>query len=188
MPLPPAYLLALELLGQVFLAYEETSGHPAVLVGGAATAIYTDGAFMSGDFDIVVGADETFADLMKQFGFVKEDRLGFLHVGYYHPAHPEYGFQQVTGPLFDGRADQTRLHRFRVSITSTLELLAIEDLIADRLAQHAIASPSDVSRLDQAIRLVELADHLDVPYLARRVGEEGGDIALLQLPPQYPAP
>jgi hypothetical protein len=179
MPLPRDYLAALEVLGRVFVAYKAKTGHSAVLVGGAATAIYTDGAFMSGDFDVVAASDEHLADAFARFGFQKEDRAGRLRFGYYHPGIPDYGFQQVTGPLFDGRADGGRLLRFRVAPKSAVELPAIEDIIADRLAQYAVAGSSDKSRLNQARALAALADSLDLPYLMRRIEEEGGDASLL---------
>ena len=52
-------------------------------------------------------------------------------------------------------------------------------MIADRLAQHAVASPTDDSRLRQAVLLFQIADELDLDYLIRRVRDEGGDPSLL---------
>ncbi len=49
MALPDGYIAALEQLGTAFQTYYQRTGHHAVLVGGAATAIYTAGAFPSGD-------------------------------------------------------------------------------------------------------------------------------------------
>src|SRR5208283_1110543 len=60
-----------------------------------------------------------------------------------------------------------------------IPLPSIEDMIADRLGQYAVASPADDSRLRQAILLFWIADELDRDYLLRRVGEEGGDPSLL---------
>ena len=57
--------------------------------------------------------------------------------------------------------------------------LQIEDLIADRLGQHAVASPTDDSRLRQARSLFLLGQDIDLAYLRRQVTEEGGDPALL---------
>jgi hypothetical protein len=56
-------------------------------------------------------------------------------------------------------------------------------MIADRLAQHAVSSPTDDSRLQQARYLFRLAEGLDISYLYRRMIEEGGDPALLGLSP-----
>jgi hypothetical protein len=38
-------------------------------------------------------------------------------VGWYHPDHLAFGFQQVSGPLFDVRSERGRL--IRVTVTST---------------------------------------------------------------------
>lgn len=56
---------------------------------------------------------------------------------------------------------------------------SFEDMIADRLGQHAVAAKSDQSRLKQAQRLFKLTNGLDFVYLERCVREEGGDIHLL---------
>jgi hypothetical protein len=119
MSLPRDYLAALEILGRVFVAYRAKTGHSAVLVGGAATAIYTDGAFMSGDFDVVA-------------------------------------------------------RRFRVAPMSTVELPAIEDLIADRLGQYAVAVHADKSRLNQARTLPNWQMRWTCPIIeAYRGGRRG---------------
>jgi hypothetical protein len=74
--------------------YRNATGGDAVLVGGAATAIYTGGLFPSGDFDIVAAWDEEFDKAMLSHGFRAEDRSGHLRIGYYHPDHPGYGRAQ----------------------------------------------------------------------------------------------
>ena len=58
-------------------------------------------------------------------------------------------------------------------------LPAFEDIIADRLGQHAVASQSDDSRMQQAQMLLAMAKSVDMEYLKRRVNEEGGDLGLL---------
>jgi hypothetical protein len=60
-------------------------------------------------------------------------------------------------------------------------LPAIEDLIADRLGQHAIASLTNTTWLDQAQALFSLADGIDTACLVKRIIEDGGDPALLGL-------
>jgi hypothetical protein len=183
MALPDHYLAALARLGPVFADYRARTGSDAVLVGGAAVAIYTSGQFPSADFDIVAGRDEAFAEAMQRHGFRPEDREGYLRVGYYHPDDPFYGFQLVSGRLFDGQADCQRLVRLRLRAHGEATLPAIEDMIADRLGQYAVASPTDQTRLMQARALFNLAESLDMAYLKRRVEEEGGDPALLDASP-----
>lgn len=74
MSLPDDHMSALELLGRVFAAYAQETDGSAVLVGGAATAIYTAGAFASADFDVVASNDDKLNELFSRFGFVREDR------------------------------------------------------------------------------------------------------------------
>lgn len=179
MPLPDDYLAALERLAFAFTSYRERTGGTAVLVGGAAAAIYTAGQFPSADFDVVAAGNREFEAAMAEHGFQREDRAGHLLIGFYHPDHPGYGFQQVSGALFDGRSDQTRLFRVAVTAPGEITLPPIEDMIADRLGQHAVASPTDTSRLQQAQALFLLAETLDKDYMLNRIVAEGGDPALL---------
>jgi len=177
--LPSDYLAILEYVARACLSYRDRSGSNAILVGGAATALYTDGMFPSADFDLVAGRDQDFADAMMLHGFKPEDRPGHLLVGFYHPDFPGYGVQQVTPPLFDGRSDLDRVVRLAVVPFGELVLPSVEDLIADRLAQHSVASPTDNSRLNQAKALFALAPSCDRDYLLRRIIEEGGDPSLI---------
>ncbi len=179
--MPDGYLEALQRLALALADYHARTGDDAVLVGGAAVTLYTAGWFPSGDFDLVAASTAVFDAVMAGQEFRSEDRPGRLRIGYYHPDHPGFGFQQVSGPLFGGRADPRRLVRMRVSLSGRVTLPAIEDLIADRLGQHAIASPTDTTRLDQAQVLFSLADSIDTAYLVRRITEDGGDLALLGL-------
>ncbi|MBB2164353.1 hypothetical protein HLH26_07320 [Gluconacetobacter sp. 1b LMG 1731] len=184
MSVPEEFLAALEPLGRACATYREITGTDAVLVGGAATVIYTDGAFNSSDFDLVALDDPAFNQAMTANGFKKEDRPGHLLFGFYHPEHPLFGFQAVSGPLFDGRADRRRLCKMALrDKKATITLPAIEDMIADRLAQHAVASPGDSTRLEQARALFALAFECDEDYLRQRVNDEGGDFALLRPDP-----
>jgi len=181
MALTEEYVAALMPLCHVFECYYQRCGQFPVLVGGAAAAIYTEGQFPSGDFDVVAAVDPIFRAAMLAQGFIPEGRVGKLRFGFYHPNHPSFGYQQVTGPLFDGRSDNNRLVRVTVTETGDAVVLpAIEDLIADRLGQHSVASPTDNSRLLQAKALFKLAESLDTPYLLKRVNEEGGDPTLLE--------
>lgn len=179
MTFPADYIPLLEILAVAFTRYEAETGVAPVLVGGAATAILTAGGFMSGDFDIVAGNDAAFARAMEFAGFQPEERLGHLLGGFYHPDFPEYGVELVSGLLFDGRAERQRVLQPVFRNNHSLTLPAIEDLIADRLGQHAIAPVSDDSRLRQAQMLLTMAKSIDMHYLERRVSDEGGDLRLL---------
>jgi hypothetical protein len=155
-----------------------------VLVGGAAVSLRTDGAVLSGDFDVVIAAetDRNFEEAMALEGFHKENRSGRLLIGWYHPEYPDYGFQLVTGPLYDGRSDLGKLEKLDLEDNGVIWVASIEDLIADRLGQHkATSSPIFTDMMDQAIILKKLANVLDIPYLRKRVQDEQGDIDILGL-------
>lgn len=180
MALPEPYLQILEMLAAACTAYEKATGLSPVLVGGGAVAIQTQGAFMSGDFDLFAPNDEVLDCCLRAVGFVAEERLGRLRGGYYHPEFPAYGIEAISGQLFDGRADRERLIRLTFTGDCGIVVPSFEDMIADRLGQHAVAAQSDQSRLRQAQTLFKLASGLDLEYLERRVREEGGDIRLLE--------
>lgn len=177
--LAPEYIAAALALGQVCEEYRKTVGSPAYLVGGAAVAIHTQGTFHSADFDLIVGAEAKFVEILLRHGFVKETGQGKFLNGYYHPAHPQFSWELVSGPLFDGRSDKQRALQIRFNEHSVLVTPAIEDLIADRLGQYAVAAPSDESRKEQAKMLFQVTENIDMDYLKKRVLEEGGDMSLL---------
>jgi hypothetical protein len=100
--------------------------------------------------------------------------------GYYHPDHAAYGVELVSDALFDGLSDPGKLLRMTLR-DGALVLPSFEDLIADRLGQHAIASPSVDSRLRQARLIFAMAQSLDLAYLVTRIEQDGGDPNLLSL-------
>ncbi len=173
------FAMALARLAEAFRASRTPRGSTPVLVGGAAVVILTAGTFFSGDFDFVHSDDQALSRALLDRGFVEERRPGMLRVGWYHPGHPGFGFQQVSGPLFDGRSDPARHLTLGLPGGGEVRLPAVEDLIADRLGQQAVASPTDRSRLDQARVMLALAEGVDPVYLRRRVLEESGDPELL---------
>ena len=181
MALPDDYLAVLEHLGEAFAAYRRATSADAILVGGAATALSTAGAFMSADFDVIATDDEAFAAAMTHAGFIGEGGTGHLAGGFYHPLYPGYVVEQVSGPLFDGLADRKRLIRLIIKDGAEIVIPSIEDLIADRLGQHSVASREDQSRLLQARTLCAVAEGMDLPYLYRRIIDEGGNPTLIGL-------
>lgn len=81
MALPEDFIQALRKLAEACGTYRRSTGSRAILVGGAAAAIYTAGQFMSGDFDLVASDDAGLDAAMISAGFVREDRAGQLLVG-----------------------------------------------------------------------------------------------------------
>jgi len=180
MSLPPEYLAALVPLAEAFSVYEKATGGIAVLVGGAATAIHTNGEFMSADFDVVASNDIAFEEAMTAAGFRDDPKAIHGMGGWFHPAHPEFAVEQVSGGYFDGRADKARCLRLAVRDDAAIVLPAIEDMIADRLGQHEVAG-GDTAMLEQARAIFSLAKGLDRSYLYRRIIEESGNPAHLGL-------
>ena len=146
-------------------------GHP-VLVGGAAVEFYTGGAVVSGDFDFVTPWHEAFGAALEEVGFRREDRPGWLLRGYYHP-ELAIGVELVSGTLFDGRADRAKVRLVTVSDDGkAVPIVAVEDLIADRLGQFCSTPQGVKEMLEQAILLFNLAEMPDEDYLDRRIREE----------------
>jgi len=180
MSLPDEYIAALAELGTAFANYEAETGHVAVLVGGAAAAVLTDGEFMSADFDVVAPSDEAFEQAMAYAGFIKDEHCGHGNLGWYHPSQPQFPVEQVSGGYFDGNGDKARCLRLTVREDSHIVVPAIEDMIADRLGQHEI-SQGDNAMLNQARALFTIAKGLNDTYLKKRVAQEGGNVGLLGL-------
>lgn len=181
MAIPADQLAVMEMLGRAFVDYEKQTGARAILVGGAAVSIFTDGAYLSGDFDIVAAADTALDRSLTKAGFVREDRPRYLKGGWYSPSYPAYGVEAVSGAYFDGRADVARLKLVSIGPDSTLTVAPVEDMIADRLGQFA-AAPHDRGPLRQAKLLYRLSDALDLDYLTKRVRDEQGDMQGLMDP------
>jgi hypothetical protein len=179
MAIPETYLALLEVLASAFQRYEAATGHSPVLVGGGAVAVQTQGAFMSGDLDLYAPSDAALETALLQSGFAREERQGRLAGGFYHPDYPEYGVEAISGQLFDGRSDRTRLIRVMFQDAKGIVIPSFEDMIADRLGQYAASNQRDHSRLAQAQLLFRLADDLDLSYLQSRVADEGGNFGLL---------
>jgi hypothetical protein len=175
------FIEGLRRLAGIFGTYEAQTGSRPVLVGGAAASIYSGGMITSGDFDVIAAAEAVFDRVMTEHGFRREDRSGHLRVGYYHPDIPTIGVQLVSGHLFEGRTDPQRIALLPIEEGGTIALAPIEDLIADRLGQHAASNDRDDEMLEQARLLFKLAGDIDNEYLIQRVLEETGDPALLGL-------
>jgi hypothetical protein len=182
MPLPDDFIEALTLIGRASLRYHAETGRRVVVVGGAAVSFYTQGVILSGDIDMV--ADIAFADAMRGEGFMLDTTPQRLATAttYLHPDVPRIGFQLVSGALFDGQADRTRLQPVSLGDDAEVTLPPIEDMIADRLGQFAASKDLNQEMRAQAEILFSLASPVDNAYLLRRIREEGGDPTLLGLP------
>lgn len=173
----PEYVATLELLARALALYEAEEHRRPVIVGGAAVEYYTGGEIESGDVDVVEADLAPLAKALEAVGFRREDRSGRLLRGFYHPSL-QTGVEVVSGMLFDGRTDRSRLGIVLFG-EAALRFAPVEDMIADRLSQYEASRRRDDEMLAQARCLHRLAEHLDQQYLMKRIAEEGGDPDLL---------
>jgi len=176
------FIEAFELLGAAFDRVVEQGFKRPVLVGGGAVEYYTGGAVVSGDFDVVSAADETLTRELVALGFRKEDRKGHLLRGLYHPGL-EIGVEVVSGELFDGKSDESRVLEVALGKGGHVAVPPVEDLIADRMGQFCSIPEGDQDMLAQAILLFQLAGAVDETYLNSRIlmeTDNGYDLAYLK--------
>lgn len=143
------YIDALRLIAAVFDDYEAKIGVRPILVGGAVVEYYTAGDISSGDFDIIAGDEEVFAEVMEAHNFQQEDRVGRLRRGFYH-RDLDIGVELVSGALFDGRTDFDRIGLIIVEGRPRVRIPPVEDMIADRLGQFEASGRRDSEMLTQA--------------------------------------
>jgi hypothetical protein len=165
----PQFAAALNKLAEISSEMDQAGFSPPVLVGGAAVELYTQGAVNTGDFDLVCGRQLALEAIMMQHGFVRPSGSGMLTRGWIHP-DLKLGFEVVGSRLLDGHADVGLLQVIEVDAHGAVAVIAIEDLIADRMGQYASGAADDM--LGQARVLFTLSEGLDLHYMERRIREE----------------
>lgn len=175
----PEFYYALELIGQACARLAAKGQALPVLVGGAVVEWYTASAYMSGDFDLLIAVTEPMTDELLVLGFRHEDRPGWLRRGFYHPDF-DFGVEFVSGQLFDGLADRTRIQTLRLSETSFIPMVPPEDIIADRMGQYLADPQHGGPLLAQAKRVfIILETSINHDYINRRLHDEtAGEISL----------
>jgi len=156
------------------MAMEEVAaaGHQRpVLVGGAALELWTAGRYVSRDIDLVVVDPAPIEAALIAHGFRREDRRGHLLRGLYHP-ELAIGVECVSGALFDGRADRRFLRMIRIDEGSVVQVIPVEDVIADRLGQYCSNRSASADLLQQAVLAYRLATEVDAAYLDHRIRDE----------------
>lgn len=106
------------------------NGIDTVLVGGAVVAVYTDGAYRSGDLDFVLITylNRKLPQVMKEIGFEVRESRHYSHVLCKHLI-----VEFVSGP--PGIGEDTRIIPAEVKIEgTTIKLYSPTDCIRDRLA------------------------------------------------------
>ncbi|MBF0333382.1 MAG: hypothetical protein HQL40_07005 [Alphaproteobacteria bacterium] len=166
----PEYTAALRVLARAFEEVQQRGFQCPVLVGGAAVEFWTGGSVVSGDFDILTGADEYLLRALEADGFRRPTGPGVLTRGLVHD-DLEIGIELVSGAYFGGNADRTRIVIVEVG-GGKVAFPPVEDIIADRIGQYA-SSPRGVPEMrQQAVILYALADGVDEAYLSRRIQQE----------------
>jgi predicted nucleotidyltransferase len=135
------------------------AGIKTVLVGGAVVAIYSNGAYRSGDLDIVINSyvlkDKDIASVMQNIGFKKEGRHWFIRP-----------------PVAIGDDYQIKPEKFLVN-KQELFILSPKDCVRDRLAGYAYFKSAEC--LDQAA-LVAMAKHVNLNELSEWAASEGKEM------------
>ena len=131
----------------------EAKGVGVVLVGGAVVAVYTDGAYRSGDLDFVSERlfEHRIDPCMLELGFHRRGRH------YEHPRCHHLFVEFVNGPL--GIGDDQNIVPRRESVNGyELKILSPTDCVCDRLASYIHFQAREC--LDQAV-LVANAHPMD---------------------------
>jgi hypothetical protein len=126
------------------------NGIDTVLVGGAVVAIYTEGAYQSGDLDLVQTTylNEQLPHVMKEIGFeVRNSRH------YSHPLCKHLIIDFVTGP--PGIGEDINITPAEIKAGGTIiKLYSPTDCIRDRLASYIHFKARDC--LDQAVLVAQM--------------------------------
>ena len=80
------------------------------------------------------------------------------------------GFEVVGSRLLEGLASRDLIRIVEVGNEGAIAVIAVEDLIADRMGQYASGSAHEM--LGQAQALFKLSKGLDLLYMERRIREE----------------
>ncbi|WP_420137987.1 hypothetical protein [Sphingomonas sp.] len=140
-----------------------------VLVGGGAVEIYSNSAIMTGDFDLSTARQDVFEQALLAEGFIRPSGPGVATRGWIHP-DLKLGFEVVSDRLLDGNADRDRVRRITIDGAGEIAVIAVEDIIADRMGQYASGTARDM--FDQAKALFRLYPDADRIYMERRIREE----------------
>ena len=149
------------------------NGVDTLLVGGAVVAIYSKGAYRSGDLDFVQLSylNKKLPALMREIGFqVTESRH------YSHPKCKHLIIDFVSGPA--GIGEDTRIVPAEVKIDGTvIKLYSPTDCIRDRLASYIHFKASEC--LDQAV-LVAQRHPFNAAKIKKWCAEEGSPQAFVE--------
>lgn len=165
----PEFEAALRAFARVSERMRRTGHGMPVLVGGAAVELYSNSAIATGDFDVATPWQDEFEAALGQEDFVKPSGPGHSTRGWVHP-DLQLGFEVVTATPFDGKADGDRIRLISTGTDGRIAVIAVEDIIADRLGQYASGTAREM--LQQARTLFGLYPDADLDYMECRIREE----------------
>lgn len=169
-PWRPEFVEALRLLAQASDAMARRGLPRPVLVGGGAVEFYTASALMTGDIDVTTPAQAEFEAELASLGFARPQGPGHTPLGWIHPGL-KLGFEVVADVPFDGATEAARqLLVEPIGSEAQFRILAVEDIIADRMGQYSSGSAPDM--LAQAQALLRLHRDVDRVYLDVRIRHE----------------
>lgn len=165
----PEFEAALRIFAELSGEVEKAGHQRPVLVGGAAVELYSGSQIATGDFDVVTSRQDLFERALQEHGFVKPAGPGRSTRGWVHP-DLGLGFEVVGSALLDGHADRDRVRLIEISDAGQFAVIAVEDLIADRMGQYHSGTAPEM--LEQARTLFALYEDADTDYMERRIREE----------------
>ncbi|QNA84951.1 hypothetical protein G4G27_13815 [Sphingomonas sp. So64.6b] len=169
-PYRPEFEAALLLLARISEAMARQGLSRPILVGGGAVEYYSGSAIATGDFDLCSTVQPELEAEMQRHGFVGPSGPGLSTRGWIHP-ELRLGFEIVGSVPLDGNVDRDHILLIEdVADGQSFAIIAVEDLIADRMGQYASGTARD--RLDQARALFRLHPDVDLDYLERRIRQE----------------
>lgn len=145
-------------------------GIQTILVGGAVAAIYSEGAYRSGDLDIIIESnkvnDKLLNESMISLNFNKSGR---------HWVHPECKhlyIEFVSPPLAIG--DDYSIKPIEINkLGQTIKILSPEDCVRDRLASYVYFKAREC--LDQAF-LVAHKQNIEIKKIRNWAKKEGKEM------------
>jgi len=142
-------------------------GFRAVVIGGLAVEFWTQAEYTTADIDLYLPWTPDVDAALAALGFVKEGRYWTL---------PENDiFVEAPASALRESEEVDEIH---LSTGERLLVLAVEDVIVDRLHQFVAGGHSDV--LEQAVALLAV-DEVDYPRLIERAAQEQLKTALIEV-------
>lgn len=113
-------------------------GRP-LTIGGAAVEICSGGIVATGDFDIMVARGDVLKQIFVEAGFERPRGAGIATSGWVY-RNLCLGFEIVETVLLDSAADRNCARILSRLADDLLEIISVEDLIADRMGQYGLGS------------------------------------------------